>query len=229
MSPMPGIFDICEVSVLFISPAMANVCPSCSSTSVCVRRVEMAGTRKPSMVSALAKSSELTSGATFSLTRSVPTMVGVKVRRTPNSLNWIVTELRSPPPCTTGYGYSPPARKLASLPFSAIRFGSARLWKSPLFCSALMTPPTLFFASNRNRFSRSLNTTRPSSKTGAANCCVLVRPIHRSSSPLVKNEAPSSCSALRLTSAKRTRSSTWLLAMPSCWRSRLTTSSFFST
>ena len=87
MSPMPGIFDSCEVMVLFISPAMAKVWPSCSSTSVCVRRVEMAGTRKPSSVTALLKSSELTSGATFSLTRSLPTMVGVKFSRTPNSLN----------------------------------------------------------------------------------------------------------------------------------------------
>jgi hypothetical protein len=47
MSPIPGIFCIVEFSVLFISPAMANVWPSWSSTSVSVRRVESAGTRKP--------------------------------------------------------------------------------------------------------------------------------------------------------------------------------------
>jgi len=43
---------ICEFwmvlfSVLFISPAIANVCPSCSSTSVSARRVVRAGSRKP--------------------------------------------------------------------------------------------------------------------------------------------------------------------------------------
>ena len=38
----------------------------------------------------LAKSSELTSGITFSRIMS-PAIVGVKLRRTPNSLNWTVT------------------------------------------------------------------------------------------------------------------------------------------
>ena len=51
---------------------------------------------------ALEKSSELTSGRTFSLTRSSPTMVGVKFSRTPNSLNWIVTDWPPLPPWTTG-------------------------------------------------------------------------------------------------------------------------------
>ena len=46
---------------------------------------------------ALAKSSELTSGLTLRLIRSPPSTVGVKVRRTPNSLNTIVTELLLPP------------------------------------------------------------------------------------------------------------------------------------
>ena len=39
------------------------------------------------------KSSELTSGLTFRLIRSPPSTVGVKCRRTPNSLNMIVTRL----------------------------------------------------------------------------------------------------------------------------------------
>ena len=38
----------------------------------------------------------------------------------------------APEPCATGTGNSPPARKLASLPLSATRFGSARLWNRPL-------------------------------------------------------------------------------------------------
>ena len=87
MSPMPGIFCNCDVTVLLSRPAIAKVWPSCSSTSVSVRRVEIAGTRKPEIETALPKSSELTSGATFNFTRSVPTMVGVKRSRTPNSLN----------------------------------------------------------------------------------------------------------------------------------------------
>ena len=40
MSPMPGIFCSVEFIVLFISPAIANVWPSCSSSSVSVRRVD---------------------------------------------------------------------------------------------------------------------------------------------------------------------------------------------
>ena len=46
---------------------------------------------------------------------------------------------------------------------------------------------------------------------------------------LVKNDMPNSVSAERLTSAKRTFSSTWLLARPSRTCSSVTTSSFFST
>ncbi len=65
MSPIPGIFRIVSLTVLFIRPAMANVWPSRSSTSVSMRRVESAGTRKPSIVTAFWKSSALTSGRTL--------------------------------------------------------------------------------------------------------------------------------------------------------------------
>mgnify|MGYP003334965235 CR=1 FL=1 len=51
-----------------------------------------------------------------------------------------------------------------------------------------------------------------SSNPGAANCCVVTRPIVlRTPVGLVKNETPASVSALRLTSAKRTLNSTWLV------------------
>ena len=65
MSPIPGIFETVLVIVLFMRPAMANVCPSRSSTSVSVRRVLNAGIRKPSRLTAFAKSSALTSGLTL--------------------------------------------------------------------------------------------------------------------------------------------------------------------
>ncbi len=90
MSPMPGIFCIEFTIVLLISPAMANVCPFSSSSSVSVRRVLSAGIRKPSSTMAFAKSSVLTSGRTFKWTR-LPLTTGVKLRRTPNSLYAIVT------------------------------------------------------------------------------------------------------------------------------------------
>jgi hypothetical protein len=45
-----------------------------------------------------------------------PAIVGVKFRRTPNSLKTTVTALLLEPPCTIGIGNSPPARKLASWP-----------------------------------------------------------------------------------------------------------------
>ena len=76
--------SFCEM--LFIRPAIANVCPSRSSTSVSARRVISAGMRNPESVRPLLKSSELTSGRTFSRITS-PAMVGLKVRRMPNSLN----------------------------------------------------------------------------------------------------------------------------------------------
>ena len=40
----------------------------------------------------------------------------------------------APEPWAIGIGNSPPARKLASLPLSATRFGSARLWNRPRCC-----------------------------------------------------------------------------------------------
>ena len=79
--------------MLFSRPAMANDCPSRSSTSVSARRVMSAGIRKPSSVMPLLKSSELTSGRTFRRMTS-PAIVGLKFSLTPNSLNMIVTRAR---------------------------------------------------------------------------------------------------------------------------------------
>ena len=54
---------------------------------------------------------------------------------------------------------------------------------------------------------------RPRSHSGAENCCVVVRPNQSFLKPLRdRTMTPSSCSALRLTSAKRTFSMTWLEA-----------------
>ena len=96
MSPRPGILRIDDSAVLFSRPAMANVWPSRSSTSVSVRREVSAGMRKPSRTIALLKSSELTSGLTFRLIRSPPSTVGVKLSRTPYSLKWIVKRAELP-------------------------------------------------------------------------------------------------------------------------------------
>ena len=89
MSPMPGIFVIDDVIVLFIRPAIANVWPLRSSSSVDVRRVISAGMRNPCSWMPLAKSSVLTSGGPSGECGRRST-VGVKFRRTPNSLNSIV-------------------------------------------------------------------------------------------------------------------------------------------
>ena len=100
--------------MLFSRPAIANDCPSRSSTSVSARRVVSAGIRNPESVMPLLKSSALTSGRTCRRITS-PAIVGLKFSRTPNSLKMTVTvpvEL----PWTTGTGNSPPARKLASWP-----------------------------------------------------------------------------------------------------------------
>ena len=108
-----GIAAVSSCLMLSSRPAIANDCPSRSSTSVSARRVVSAGMRKPSSVMPLAKSSALTSGRTFRRMTS-PAMVGLKFRRMPNSLNTTVTAPVAP--CTTGTGNSPPARKLASWP-----------------------------------------------------------------------------------------------------------------
>ena len=65
MSPRPGILLMVSVTVLSIRPAMANVWPSRSSTSVSVLRVVSDGTLKPLIEMELLKSSALTSGATL--------------------------------------------------------------------------------------------------------------------------------------------------------------------
>jgi len=144
-----------------------------------VRRVLSAGIRKPLRTTAFEKSSVLTSGRTFRWTRS-PVTIGVKFKRTPNSLYWTLMAIVLPEPCAIGIGISPPARKLASLPLSATRFGSARLWNMPFVCSALMTVPSWCFASKRNRLRKSLKTSfslegSELSNTGAACCSVVDR------------------------------------------------------
>ncbi len=125
MSPRPGNLFTCELLVVLIKPLMTKLSPSPSDTLVSVRRMVSAGTVVPAMFTALAKSSSLTSGATFSAMRSRPMMVGVSVRRMPNSLYSIDT--LSLPELGTGIGISPPARKLALCPFSATRLGRARV------------------------------------------------------------------------------------------------------
>ena len=143
----------------------------------------------------------------------------------------MVTELLPLPDCTTGYGYSPPARKLASLPLVAIRFGSARLWNRPFVCSARTTPPRPSFELKTNRLRKSLKTSPFSASNSGEGELPAGRcgPTQSFLKLLAKKLAPSSWTALRLTSAKRTRSMTWLDATPSCCFSRLTTFSSFST
>src|SRR5881296_3754548 len=58
---------------------MAKLSPSFSRTSVSALRWESAGIRKPCSVTELAKSSELTSGATFKLMAPAAVTVGVKL------------------------------------------------------------------------------------------------------------------------------------------------------
>ena len=70
---------------------MAKLWPRLNSISDLTLRTEMAGILKPETCMAWVKSSALTSGATWR--RMVPPgmIVGMKLRRTPYSLNWMVT------------------------------------------------------------------------------------------------------------------------------------------
>ena len=154
MSPMPGIFCIVDCIWLFSRPAIANVCPLRSSISVSVRRVDRAGMRKPFNTTALPKSSVLTSGLTLRLTRS-PLTVGVKFRRTPNSLNLTETARLAPEPCATGTGNSPPARKLASLPLCGNQVRLGKALEQPRCCIARISAPRSYFWLKKNRFRKS--------------------------------------------------------------------------
>src|SRR5262249_22228346 len=67
-------------------------------------------------------------------------------------------------------------------------------------------------------------------KPGDGNCSIVTRPmILLMPSGLMQIDMPASVIADRLTSAKRTRRSTWLLGGPGCAASRLTTLSLLST
>src|SRR5579862_3617970 len=68
---------------------------------------------------------------------------GVNFNCTPNSLNWMVTAVIPWLGWTMGKGNSPPARKLASLPFTAIRLGSANICNRFFCCRASITAPIL--------------------------------------------------------------------------------------
>ncbi|MNF77729.1 hypothetical protein D3C84_598810 [compost metagenome] len=125
ISPSPGNLFTWELLRELIRPLMTKLSPSAREMLVSVRRTVRAGTTVPAMLTALVKSSSLTSGATFSAIRFFPTMVGVRVRRIPNSLYSMDT--LSLPELGTGIGISPPARKLALCPLSATRLGRARV------------------------------------------------------------------------------------------------------
>ena len=99
-----------------------NDWPEPSSTVVSARRVVSAGTTKPLSLTEPASLSSLTSGRTRIEMRPSASTIGVKARPTPYCLYSMVT---APSACETGIGNSPPARKLAVSPESAVRFGSA--------------------------------------------------------------------------------------------------------
>jgi len=78
--------------------------------------------------------------------------VGVNARLTPNGLNsTVIAVVPVPvfPPCETGIGNSPPARKLAVSPDSATRVGSASVVIAPFFSSA--SSVTLKFSPNARK------------------------------------------------------------------------------
>ena len=91
----------------------------------------------PLSVIAVVGSIWLTSGSIFRLITPSPSTVGVKASPTPYFLNSIPMLPRFE---ETGIGNSPPARKLAVSPESAVRFGSARRRTTPRSSSACSRP-----------------------------------------------------------------------------------------
>ncbi len=209
----PGIPAASSCVRLLRRPAIANDWPSRSSTLVDAFRVESAGTRKPCSVIPLAKSRVLTSGATFSRMMS-PAIVGVNVSLMPNSLYITVTALLAPEPWTIGdrnLAAGQEARFLVVVG-NQVRLGKAleeslRLQRlddrAPAFLSVeeeqveeiaedRLVLATLIVDGRRGELLRR-------------------RPDRDSPGRLTMKLAPSSVSARRLTSAKRTCSITcWL-------------------
>ena len=137
------------------------------------------------MMTALAKSSELTSGATFSFTRSPPTMVGVKCSRTPNSLNWMVTVLAAALALHDGIGILAAGQEAGFLAVlgNQVRLGEAL--EEALGLQRLDDAAQVVLAVEEEQVQEVAEApSRPVlvlSKAGAANCCVVVRPNQRPS------------------------------------------------
>ena len=93
---------------------------------------------EPEIVTGFAKSSSLTDGARRRLMTPPAKTVGTNVNSTPKGFHWTVMTGAPPilPACATGTGNSPPARKDAVSPESAIKSGSARRRTRPFSSSA---------------------------------------------------------------------------------------------
>ena len=100
----------------------------------------IAGTWKPWMLTPSLGSSSLTSGATFSMISPLLSTTGVTFSLTPNSSNWMAVAPSWP--LGIGTGNWPPARKSASWPDMAIRFGRASSRMAPFCSSASMLAST---------------------------------------------------------------------------------------
>ena len=83
----PGMRETVSVTRWSIRPAITKLWPSPSSILVSILREDSAGMVKPLKDSALAKSSDDTSGLTCMLIVLLAVMVGLKLSRTPNSRN----------------------------------------------------------------------------------------------------------------------------------------------
>ena len=117
IDPIHGNCEIFRESVVCSRPAIAKLCPSRNSmVVVAVRRVS-AGIVVPEMLTALVKSSALTSGLIDRLITPLVRTVGRNLNSTPKSLNSIVGVAMPIPEVTAmGTGICPPAWKLAVSP-----------------------------------------------------------------------------------------------------------------
>src|SRR6266446_9898414 len=202
---------------------MPKLWPFLNSTTVSAWRVAMAGSRNPLMVTALVKSSELTSGKTFNRMVLSSSMVPVNSSFTPKGLNCTETVVWPAAPVTTGYGNSPPARKRAGSPLAASRSGSARICRTFRCCKSRMVAPKLRSGRKIKMFSRSeivsvvvapvlcapmVPVNLPwSPRLSVPNCCVVVVPMVFAA-PVLSRLKPKAVNFVRSTWANRTFSST---------------------
>ena len=122
------------------SPAITIDSPLPTSTVVSARRTLMTGISIPTTVSESVSERCDTSGRTVSTIRPLSTIVGTKSSSTPY---FLYSKMIAPSSKPAGSGYSPPEKKLAVSPETAVTLGRASTVARPAVARASIRPRTV--------------------------------------------------------------------------------------